>query len=186
MEDHQLIEMYWKRDPNAIEETQLRYGAYCFAIADNILKNMQDSEECVSDTWYQTWNAIPPQRPHYFRIFLGKITRNLAFNRYAARNAAKRGGGELTLVLEELAECIADESDVEDTYLAKALGQSIREFVRKLPEKEGNLFIRRYFYTESVAVIARRYGLTSNHVMVTLSRTRKKLKEHLKKEGYIL
>ncbi|MBP3617004.1 MAG: sigma-70 family RNA polymerase sigma factor [Lachnospiraceae bacterium] len=185
MEDSQIIELYFKRKEEAIQETDSKYGSYCFAIAENILHNTEDSEECVSDTWLSAWNVIPPQRPTVLRMFLAKITRNLSFNRFHAGKAKKRGGGELNLVLDELAECIATESDTESEYMAKELEQSIRLFVRGLPEREGNVFVRRYFFTEPVAVIAKRYHMTDNNVMVSLSRTRKKLKAHLIKEGYL-
>lgn len=184
MEDNQIVELYFQRNADAIKETDSKYGSYCFAIADNILHNREDSEECVSDTWLSAWNAMPPHRPTVLRMFLAKITRNLSFNRFHARNAKKRGGGEIYLVLEELAECIANESDTENEYIAKELEQSIRLFVRGLPEREGNVFVRRYFFTEPVAVIANRYGMNDNNVMVILGRARKKLKAHLSKEGY--
>ena len=184
MEDNQIIELYWKRNENAIEETSQKYSAYCFAIANNILNNQEDAEECVNDTWLKAWNAIPPQKPDNLKLFLAKITRNLSLNRIEAQNTKKRGNGEYALVLDELSECIASYSDVEDTYLAKELGELVRRFVRKLPEREGNVFVRRYFFMESVAVIAKRYRLTENHVMVMLSRTRKKLKKYLVEEGY--
>lgn len=184
MEDNQIVELYFQRDTEAIKETDRKYGSYCFAIADNILHNREDSEECVNDTWLSAWNAMPPQRPKVLRMFLAKITRNLSFNRFNARNAEKRGGGEIHLVLDELAECIANESDTENEYMVKELEQCIRLFVRKLPEREGNVFVRRYFFTEPVTMIAKRYGMTDNNVMVMLSRSRKKLKAHLEKEGY--
>ena len=184
MEDSQIVELYWQKNTYAIKETDSKYGAYCFTIADNILHNKEDSEECVNDTWLNAWNAIPPQKPAKLRMFLAKITRNLSFNRFIAQSAEKRGGGEIVLVLDELAECLADESDVESEYAAKELGECIRLFVRALPERDGNVFLRRYFFTEPVAEIARRYGLTENNVMVILSRTRKKLKKHLIKEGF--
>lgn len=184
MEDHQIVELYFQRREEAIRETDSKYGVYCFSIADNILHNREDSEECVSDTWLKAWNAMPPQRPTMLRMFLAKITRNLSFNRFQARNAEKRGGGELPLVLDELAECIAHESDTENEVIARELEQCIRLFVRELPEREVNVFVRRYFFTEPISVIAKRYNLTDNNVMVILSRTRKKLKAHLKKEGY--
>ncbi len=186
MEDYQIIELYWNRDEDAIEKTSQKYGAYCFAIANNILNNQEDSEECVNDTWLKAWNAMPPQKPDNLKLFLAKITRNLSLNRMEAQNAKKRGNGEYALVLDELSECIASYSDVEDTYLARELGEIVRKFVRKLPEREGNVFVRRYFFLESVAVIAKRYRLTENHVMVMLSRTRKKLKKYLVKEGYYI
>ena len=184
MEDYKIIGLYWKKDETAIVETSNKYGAYCFAIADNILHNKEDSEECVNDTWLKTWNAIPPQRPTKLQMFLAKITRNLSFNRFHARTAEKRGGGEIFLVLDELAECLASETDVASEYEAKELGQCIRSFVRLLSERDGNIFVRRYFFTESISQIAKKYGLTENNVMVILSRTRKKLKTHLIKEGF--
>ena len=184
MEDHQIIELYWQKNADAISETADKYGSYCFAIAENILHNAEDSEECVNDTWLRAWNAIPPQKPGVLRMFLAKITRNLAFNRFNARNAEKRGSGEIALVLDELGECLGG-ADAEAAYEAKELRQSIRRFVRTLPEREGNVLVRRYFFAEPVADIAKRYGLTENNVMVILSRTRKKLKAHLLKEGYL-
>ena len=185
MEDTQIVELYWQKNADAISETAGKYGAYCFAIAENILHNTEDSEECVNDTWLHAWNAMPPQRPNVLRIFLAKITRNLSFNRLKARNAEKRGGGEIAIVLDELGECLGGGADAEAAYEAKELRQCIRCFVRALPEREGNVLVRRYFFVESVADIAKRYGLSENNVMVILSRTRRKLKAHLLKEGYL-
>ena len=185
MEDHQIVELYWQKNADAISETSNKYGGYCFAIADHILNNTEDSEECVNDTWLHAWNAIPPQKPNVLRMFLAKITRNLSVNRFKARNAEKRGGGEILLVLDELADCLAGETDVEREYEGRELEQCIRRFVRGLPERDGNVFVRRYFFTEPVAAVAERYGLTENNVMVILSRTRKKLRLKLVKEGYL-
>ena len=184
MEDSKFVELYWQKNENAIKETNSKYGAYCFSIADNILHNKEDSEECVNDTWLNAWNAMPPQKPTKLQMFLAKITRNLSFNCFNARSAEKRGGGEIVLVLDELAECLAGESDVTSEYEAKELGQCIRRFVRSLPERDSNVFVRRYFFTEPVAEIAKKYGLTENNVMVILSRTRTKLKTYLIKEGF--
>ena len=185
MEDRQIVELYWQKNADAISETAGKYGAYCFTIAENILHNAEDSEECVNDTWFHAWNTIPPQRPGALRIFLARITRNLAFNRLNARNAEKRGGGEVALVLDELGECLGGGADAEAAYEAKELRQCIRRFVRSLPERDGNVMARRYFFAEPVSDIAKRYGLSENNVMVILSRTRKKLKAHLLKEGYL-
>ncbi len=184
MEDDQIVELYWQKDTNAISETANKYGAYCFVIADNILHSAEDSEECVNDTWLHAWNAIPPQRPNVLRLFLARITRNLSFDRFNARNAEKRGNGEIDLVVDEFGECLGGGTDTEAVYEAIELRESIRRFVRTLPEREGNVLVRRYFFVEPVAEIAKRYGLTENNVMVILSRTRKKLKAHLLKEGY--
>ncbi len=183
MEDDKIVEFYWQRSADALFETANKYGAYCFKIADNILHNAEDSEECVNDTWLHAWNAIPPQRPKVLRLFLARITRNLSFDRFHTRNAEKRGGGEIALVLDELGECLGG-TDTEAAYEAKELRRSIQRFVRALPEREGNVLVRRYFFAEPVAEIAKRYGLTENNVMVILSRTRVKLKAHLLKEGY--
>ena len=185
MDDRQIRELYWQKNADAISETANKYGAYCFTIAENILHDMEDSEECVNDTWLHAWNAIPPQRPNAFRMFLAKITRNLSLDRLSARNAEKRGGGEMALVLDELAECLAGEADAEAAYEAKELEQIIRRFVLALPEREGNVFVRRYFFIEPAASIAKRYRLTENNVRVILSRVRKKLKQELMREGYL-
>ena len=185
MEDLQIIELYWKRDQQAITECREKYSGYCFSVADHILNSREDSEECVNDTWFHTWNTIPPHRPKILRMFLAKITRRVAFNRFKANSAQKRGGGQVMLILEELAECLADKADVEDTIMEKELGECIRKFVRSLPVREGDVFSRRYFFTESVKEIAEEYELTENHTTVILSRTRKKLKKYLMKEGYI-
>ena len=185
MEDSQIIELYWQKNADAISETSSKYGAYCYTIADNILHSIEDSEECVNDTWLHAWNAMPPQKPNVLRMFLAKITRSLSVNRFKARSAEKRGGGEINLVLDELADCLAGGTNVEAEYEVKELEQCIRRFVRGLPERDGNVFVRRYFFTEPVVVIAKRYGLTESNVTVILSRTRKKLRLKLAKEGYL-
>ena len=184
MEDSKIVELYWQKNEKAIKETNTKYGAYCYTIADNILHNREDSEECVNDTWLKAWNAMPPQKPTKLQMFLAKITRNLSFNRFNARSAEKRGGGEIVLVLDELAECLASESDVVSEYEVRELGRCIQKFVRALPERDCNVFVRRYFFTEPVAQIAKKYGLTENNVMVILSRIRTKLKNYLIKEGF--
>lgn len=185
MEDSRIIELYWQKKSSAVTESAEKYGAYCFTIAENILHSAEDSEECVNDTWLRAWNAMPPQRPRVLRMFLAKITRNLAFDRFNARKAEKRGGGEAALVLDELSECLAGGVDTESAYEGRELGRCIQRFVLALPERDGNVFVRRYFFTEPVVVIAERYGLTANNVMVILSRTRKKLRLELMKEGYL-
>ena len=185
MEDSRIIELYWQRSENAIAETDKKYGAYCSTVAFNILQNKEDAEECVNDTWLGAWDAIPPHRPSMLRAFLAKITRNLSIKRLEKRLAEKRGGTAECIVLDELEECIGDPTDVEGIAEANALEELIRRFVRKLPERDGNLFVRRYFFTDSIASIAERYRISENHVMVILSRIRKKLKKELMKEGFI-
>jgi len=184
VEDSRIIELYFNRDETAIAATEEKYGAYCFSVADNILQNAEDAEECVSETYLRVWCSVPPKKPRVLRLFLAGITRNLAIDRYHAKKAGKRGGGEAGLVLDELSECIAHSSDIASDYEGRELGESINSFMKNLPERDGNIFLRRYFFTESVAEIANKYGLKENYVTVILSRTRKKLKAHLIKEGY--
>lgn len=185
MDDRQIIELYWQRNADAVSETAKKYGAFCFTIAKNILHNTQDAEECVNDTWLRAWNAMPPQKPGVLRLFLARITRNLSLDCLHARNAEKRGGGETALVLDELAECLGGGADTEAACEAGELRQFIRRFVRALPQRERNVLVRRYFFAEPIADIAKRYGLTENNVAVILSRTRRKLKDDLLKEGYL-
>jgi len=184
VKDSEIIDFYWNKDSKAISASVEQYGAYCFSIANGILDDARDSEECVNDTWLRAWNAIPPTRPTVLKVFFAKITRHLSFDRYKARRSLKRGGGETVLVLEELAECIAGETDVEGQVNAKELGEVINQFVASLSEREKNLFIRRYFFSEPIKVIADRYDTSENYVNVTLSRVRRRLRGHLSKEGY--
>lgn len=185
MEDAQIVELYWKKDGEAVRQSEVQFGGYCLTIADNILHSHEDSEECVNDTWLHAWNANPPQRPNRLEYFLARITRNLALDRWHSLTAEKRGGGGIEPVLEELAECADPAGSVENELIVKELSEAIQRFVRALPDRERNLFLRRYFYTESARDIAARYRLTENHVMVLLSRTRKKLKAYLIKEGFL-
>lgn len=186
MDDLQIIELYHARNENAIRETSAKYGNYCFRIAHQILNSPEDAEECVNDTWLRTWQSIPPARPTNLKFFLAKITRNLACNRYNARKSQKRGGGEYALALEELDEIVADMNNVETELEKKALSNSLDMFLHSLPQRQCNIFIRRYFYLQSTAEIADFYGLKESNVLVILSRTRQKLKKHLEREGYFL
>ena len=185
MEDDEIIALYFERDQNAIAETKKKYGGYCFSLADRILGNNEDSEECMNDILYSAWNSIPPQKPKYFRMFLAKLTRNRALNRIKADSAQKRGSGEISLIYEELSEFISDGRNVESEIIANELGQAINSFVIDLPEREGDIFIRRYFFMEAVKDIAEGYGMTPANVSMNLGRTRKKLKDHLENNGYL-
>lgn len=184
MNDEQILDLYFARDEQALVETDRKYGGYCFTLANSILHNDQDAEETVSDTYLKAWNAIPPKRPGIFKMFLAKITRNLAFSRWRAYSAEKRGGGEMELVLEELEGCLAAPGGVEDAMNAKELAKAIRVFLDTLPQREQDIFLRRYFFVEDSETIARRYGMKPATVLRTLSRTRMKLKRYLLKEGY--
>lgn len=178
--------MYWGREERAIEETQKSYGRYCYHIAWNILYDREDSDECVNDTWLWAWNAIPPGRPEKLGLFLGKITRNLSLDRWKGKHTMKRGNGEMLLALDELAECIPTAHSVEDVVEAGELERLLNVFLHKLPERECNVFLRRYWFAEEYGVIAERYGMKLNTVKTSLFRTRAKLKEYLEKEGVVL
>lgn len=183
MDDAAIIDLYWTRDEQALAETEQKYGAYCRTIARNILYSPEDTEECVSDTWLGAWNSMPPKRPSILSAFLGRITRNLALDRWKAAHADKRGGGTLPLALDELDECIAAKGGVEAAMDEKELSRAIDAFLRTLPERECNLFLRRYWFLDSVREIARRYRLNENNVKSILFRTREKLRKYLQQEG---
>lgn len=181
MDDVGIIELYWARDERAVAETEQKYGAYCRSISYHILKDRQDAEECINDTWVKAWNAIPPQRPFALGAFLGKIARNISLNRYRRANAQRRGGGVVPLLLDELRDCSAD--GPEQQLEAAELGRCLDQFLRQLPQKDCCIFLRRYWYMDSMEEIARRYHLAVGTVKSSLFRSRQKLKIYLQQEG---
>lgn len=183
MEDHRIIDLYWERSENAITETAHKYGNFCYSIAYNVLSNREDSQECVNDTFLAAWEQIPPQRPVSLSGFLAKITRNLSISRWRRQSAAKRGGGEVELALEELHECAAQGQNVESIYLYKETIQVFREFLKMLSQTERSVFLRRYWFLDSIGDIARDFGFSQSKVKSMLMRTRKKLRLRLEKEG---
>ncbi len=186
MNDNEIIDLFMKRDADAIKVLDEKFHSYCYSIAYSILNNHEDSEECINDALYKVWSLIPPAIPKYLNLYLSKIVRNIAIDRYRCDIASKRGGDEINEVLEELNEYICHFTNtVEDAVIEMELKNIINEFIRKLPKKQGNIFIRRYFFCESHKVIADRYGLSESDVYTSLSRVRKKLKKLLNKEGYI-
>lgn len=184
MDDKRIIELYVERDERAIQETQIKYGKYCLAIAHNILNNTEDAEETVNDVYIGTWHAIPPHNPENLSTFLGKITRRYAIKRWRAARALKRGGGEVPLVLEELMGCIPAENDMERDMEMADLSNLLNHFLAALPKQERTVFVCRYWYMDSVGSIADRYGFSQSKVKSMLSRTRNKLRTYLKKEEY--
>lgn len=183
MEDEKIVALYFARNESAIAETDRKYGAYLFTIAERILSCVPDSEECVNDTYMRTWQTVPPERPSILKHFLAKITRNLSLDRYKMNHAEKRGGGEGDIVLSELAECIPAGETVENALSEKHLREVLCLFLEALPMRERCVFLRRYFYLESASVIAKKYAMREHNVHVILSRTRGKLKIMLEKEG---
>lgn len=184
MKDEEIIALYWSRNENALTETSSKYGSYCKKTAKNILGSADDADECINDTLLRAWNSMPPNRPSNLKLYLAKLTRNVAFDRFRAFSAQKRGGSETALILEELNECISP-YDIENEISAKEIGESIDRFLQSVSERDRNTFLRRYFYSESVKEIAERYSLPVGSVSAILSRMRTKLKNHLIKEGLI-
>ena len=186
MDDSRIIALYWARSEEAIRETDQKYGPYCRTIAWNILQDREDSEECVNDTWLQAWNTIPPKKPSLLKAFLGKITRNLALDKYRFYRAQKRGGQETHLALEELKDCIPHPSTTEQAAEDLALTEVLDRFLAGLKPETRKLFLRRYWYASSIQDIARDYGMSESKVKTTLHRTREKLRRHLEQEGIAL
>ena len=186
MEDEKIIQLYWDRDEQAITATADKYGSYCASIARNILGNREDAEECVNDTYLNAWNTMPPHKPSILSTFLGKITRNLSFNKYKYNTAEKRGGGEVTQVLDEIAEFVSDTDSVEQEVNRKELVKAIDVFLDGLPTHKRGIFVCRYWYFDSVSDIASQFGMTENNVSVTLNRLRFILHNYLLQGGFEL
>ena len=184
MTDEQIVALYLQKDEAALRESDAAYGGYCRALAERFV-SVEDASECVNDAFLRAWNAIPPERPTHLRAFLAKLTRNAALDRYRAYSAEKRGGGAADAVLDELAEVVGAGETAESAVTAKERGEAVIRFIRGLPPREGDVFVRRCFFADTTAEIAKRYGMTENNVKVTLSRTRKKLRIYLESEGYL-
>lgn len=185
MEDNEIIELYWNRNQTAISETDKKYGRYCTTIAYNILQNEEDSKECINDTYLKTWNSIPTERPNIFKLFLAKITRNLAINIYEKKKAKKRNNG-IDLVLEELEECISSNNKTEETTEYKELVRYLNEFLEELPNKKRLIFLDRYWYLKSIKEISSKNNLKESNVKVILHRLRSDLKKFLNDRGVIV
>lgn len=185
MDDTQIVALYLARDESAIEQTKRKYDGYCRYIAERILPSREDAEECVNDAYLKAWNTIPPQQPQTLSSYIGMLTRQLSLNRYKENHRQKRGGGEVALLLDELAECIADRSAgnvADDVMLRDALDR----FLGGLKQRDRIVFMRRYWYADTPEHIAKELSMTEQSVNVLLFRTRKKLKQFLEKEGIYL
>lgn len=184
-QDEKIIDLFWNRSENAISETAKKYGRYCYAIAYHILGNSEDAEESVNDTYLSAWNAIPPQRPAVLAAFLGRITRQLAIDRYRTRSRVKRGGGEVDLALEELDEIALNSRTPETAMAEKELVRCLNRFLKTLSPTERNVFLWRYWYLDSIADIAARTGFSASKVTSMLFRVRGRLKKQLIKEDLL-
>lgn len=181
MEDAKILELYWQREEAAIRETDAAYGRKLHALANRILNCWEDTQECVNDTYLRTWEAIPPRKPDRFFAFLAAICRHLSLNRLDWRDAEKRKA-EVVALTEEMAACIPD-SSAERELEGKELGRLLTSFLLSLPKESRLIFLRRYWYVDTVSEIASRYGMTESKVKMQLSRTRQKLSTYLEKEG---
>ena len=185
MEDDHIIDLYWARSEDAITETSEKYGKYCYAIAYHILSNAEDAEESVNDTYLGAWRNMPPHRPSILSAFLGKITRRISIDKWRGRTADKRGGGEIVLALDELAECVPSGHRVEHEIESAALEKIIDDFVMSLPLMERRVFICRYWYLDPISAIAEQFGFSQSKVKMILHRQRHRLRSILEREAFL-
>ena len=182
LSDKEIVSLFNERNEKAIEAVCRKYGSYCGAVVQSILKNPQDTEECLNDTWLRAWESIPPEKPRNLGGFLVTIAKTISLNRYKLRHAEKRGSGEVPLVMDELSECVADNGSVEKTFEQKLLTDAVNEFLRTLSPEKRDIFVLRYWYCLPIAEIAKKVGLNRSNTSVILSRTRRSLAAYLKKK----
>lgn len=183
LDDRKIVCMFLDRNESALREVSQKYGAYCLTIAQNILHNNEDAEECVNDTYMRAWNSIPPNRPTALGAFLGRITKNLALNRIDSRQCEKRGGKDVTIPFDELDEFISGNTSVEGKFEFNEIIAEINAFLRTLPAKKRMIFVARYWQYNKLSEIAECFGMAESGVATSLSRTCKKLRDHLKRRG---
>ncbi len=181
--DNDIIELYFQRDEQAIKATSIKYGKYLFTIGNNILNDKWDSEECVNDTYFATWNRIPPQRPTYLQMFLSKIMRDVSVSKYRKNKSKKRIASELVVSMEELGDCIVSESSVDEDLAMKEIVRVLNEFLQDISKRQRFVFICRYYYCDSVKSISSMLGVSSKTVYRELEAIRSQLKDALEKEG---
>ncbi|MDO5401613.1 MAG: sigma-70 family RNA polymerase sigma factor [Eubacteriales bacterium] len=185
MEDTEIIELFWQRRPEALEQAGRKYGKLCTRVAKNILSSPEDAEECVNDAYLTLWNTIPPERPKALGAYITTLVRNASLSRYRAMRSKKRGGGQTEAALDELSECLAGSSDVARDFEAKALRQEIDRFLFTLSKDDRIIFLYRYWMLLSAPEIAEKFGWSTSKIGSSLYRTRSKLKAHLTKEEWI-
>lgn len=179
-----ITELYFMRDERAIEETDKEYGKLLRQISLNLLNNTQDAEECVSDTYLQTWNTIPPNRPVSLKAYICKIIRNISINKLKYISAEKRSSGQIDIILDELSELIPSSENIEASIEGKALGEYVNEFLKKQNHEIRMIFLKRYWLFMSPSEIANDMHISLTKVTTSLYRTRLKLKKYLSEEGY--
>ncbi len=183
MEDSKIIGLFFERSEQAIVELSDKYGPVFLKVADNILNSRLDSEECVNDAYLGVWNTVPPQKPDPLLSYVCRIVRNLAIKKYH-ENTAKKRNSVYDVALDEIIDCLPASASVEDEIAAKEIARAIDAFLGTLDRRSRIMFVRRYWYSDSVEDIAAMFGKSRHYVSVRLSRIRSSLKEHLKKEGF--
>lgn len=186
MEDAEIVALYWARNEDAITQTKAKYGAYLSRVANNILADLEDSQECVSDTLLAAWRSMPDNRPKNLRTYLGKITRQVSIDLYRRRNRMKRYASEYAISLEELGDSFTDGRTPEDELNARLLTETVNRFLRTLPDEARNTFIGRYYFFDSLQEVARYCGMSESKCKSLLYRTRQSLKSYLQREGFDL
>ena len=184
MDDNMIVELFWNRDETAISETEKKYDKYLTKIAYNILMSEEDSKESVNDTYLAAWNSIPPQKPTVLQTYLAKLTRRISIDIFRRKNRDKRRSSEYAASLSELEEVISGDASLDDTIEARILSDSIGEFLKKISKTERVIFVGRYYYCDSIKNISAYCNISESKAKSILFRTRKKLKDYLKKEGF--
>ncbi len=184
MEDKYIVDLFLRRDEEAVRLTQIKYKRYCHSIAYNILNNSEDTEECLNDTWLTAWNTIPPAIPTYLGVYVGKITRINALKKFEYLHAEKRSQAKNILDIDELTDFLPNSINIEEDLIDKDTVKCIEDFLRSISERDRNMFLQRYYYFYSVADISLHHGVKPNYVRTVLQRIRNKLKLYLKERGY--
>ena len=180
MEDYKIVDLYWARNEQGITESERKYGRILRSLAFSLLSSHEDAEECVNDTYLDAWNAMPTARPTYLGAFLSKITRRISIDRFRSDHRQKRGG--MGMIMEELSECIPDTDSVTADYENRRLSHALDRFLAALAPERRVMFVRRYFYSQSVSEIARALGVGESKVKVTLYRLREELRRELEEQ----
>lgn len=183
MDDAAIVNLYWARSENAIAETAAKYGKYCRTISYNILASAEDADECVNDTYLKAWNSMPDHRPSHLAPYLAKLTRWLSLNRLRDGNTLKRGGGEVPMALDELAEILDSGNDTEEKIEIRELNRAVQKMLDRLDRDERDVFLGRYWFAASISEIAEKSGFSESKIKSMLHRTRKKLLTQLKEDG---
>ena len=186
MKDAEIVELYWERNEAAIQQTEQKYGAYLSKVAYNILSDVEDSRECVNDTYLKAWNSMPPHKPNILSTYLGKITRQLSIDRYRKKNSVKRYASEYAVSLNELGDSFSDSNTPDQAFDAKKLDEAINAFLHTLPDNARNSFIGRYYFFDSLKDVAGYCGMSEAKTKSMLYRTRQSLKAYLVMEGFDL